>query len=460
MRQRLTLPLLLVLAAGAFGSAAPASAATYVDRDSRGGRCDDARSAATVSSTAPWCSLQRAVTATPTGQTVVVRGGSYPRLRIADAARSTPVTFRAADGERVVVAGLTLLRSSGWRFEGLVLTALSDLTTVSRLAFDRNEVALRFNGASTPSAFLVTGAREVAWTQNVVHHGHTAILSRWGGFDDITVRGNRFEDMAGDGVFVRFGRRVAIEDNRFTRVRPVSTVNPYAHTDAVQVSGASEDVRMSRNVVREGRGFIVQMGEGAERATPGLKHQRMIIDGNLFTGPDFAARIYSAPGIRMTRNTAWGTGLTQNAGFDLRNPDGANAPTTNAVVTGNVIRRLNVEGQFGFADLSSNLVEKAWLAPTGRTLNATNVLGTATFANAAAGDYRLAPGTPLAGIAGVPSLSVSASAASTVRTSQRGARSKGSRRATARARSRSSRVSTSSGTKGQLRRPGGTTRSR
>lgn len=459
MPQPRTLLLLALVALPALLGAAPANATVYVDRESRGGRCDDTRSAAGVGATQPWCSLQRAAAATPAGETVVVRGGTYPRLQILGAARGVPVTFRAAPGERVAVAGLTLQRSSGWRFEGLVLTALTDLTSVSALAFDRNEVSLRYNGASTPSAFLVTGARNVSWTNNWIHDGHTAILTRWGGLEDITIRGNNFERMAGDGVFVRFGRRVTIEDNRFTRVAAVASVNPSAHVDAVQVVGSSEDVRLLRNVVREGRGFIVQFAD-AERSTPGLQHQRMVIDGNLFTGPDFAARVYSAPGIRITRNTAWGTGLSQNAGIDLRNPDGANAPTTNAVVTNNVMRRLNVEPQFGFAALSDNLVEKATLAPTGRVLDATNLLATAQFVNAAAGDYRLASGTALAGTAGVTSPVASASASRSVRTSHKGARSIGKRRARARTRSRSAAVSTSRRTNGQRFGGAGTTRKR
>lgn len=458
MHHRLGTPLTLVLLAGALCGASPASAATYVDRESRAGRCDDARPAAAVSATEPWCSLQRAAAATPDGETVVVRGGTYPRLRIVGAARTSPVTFRAADGERVVVAGLTLQRSSGWRFEGLVLTALSDLTSVSDLAFDRNEVSLQHRGASTSSAFLVTGARHVSWTGNHIHHGHTGILTRWGGLEDITIRGNRFEHLGGDGVFVRFGRRVTIADNQFTAVAAVAAVDRFAHADAVQVVGRSEDVHLVGNVIREGRGFIIQFGP-SEAGQAGAGHLRMVVDGNLFTGPDFAVRVFSAPGIHITRNTAWGTSTSMTGGIDLRNPDGVNAPTTDAVLTNNVIRRLNVESQVSFAAFASNVVEKAALAP-GHLGGATNDLPPAPFVDAAAGDYRLAPGTPLAGVAGTAAPDGSVSAARTVRTSHKGARSQGRRRASARRRSRSSKVSTSSRTKGQRSRRGGAVRSR
>jgi hypothetical protein len=49
----------------------------WVDHDSRGGPCDDARTAAQNSMTAPWCTLAAAGNKAEPGDTVRVRGGEY-----------------------------------------------------------------------------------------------------------------------------------------------------------------------------------------------------------------------------------------------------------------------------------------------------------------------------------------------------------------------------------------------
>jgi parallel beta helix pectate lyase-like protein/di-heme oxidoreductase (putative peroxidase) len=58
---------------------APVAAArdVWVDHDSRGGPCDDARTAAQNSMTAPWCTLAAAGNKAEPGDTVRVRGGEY-----------------------------------------------------------------------------------------------------------------------------------------------------------------------------------------------------------------------------------------------------------------------------------------------------------------------------------------------------------------------------------------------
>ena len=55
----------------------------YVDKDSIGGPCNDSRPvAAAQAATTPWCSLGRAVDSAPSGSSILVRRGSYPRLTI------------------------------------------------------------------------------------------------------------------------------------------------------------------------------------------------------------------------------------------------------------------------------------------------------------------------------------------------------------------------------------------
>jgi hypothetical protein len=392
----------------ALAAPATAQAALTVDARSVGGRCDDSRAVAAVSAATPWCTLGRAAAAAPTGATVDVRAATYPRLTISGRRHTAPVAFTAAAGERPVVAGLTLTKSANWRFRGFTLIAQTDLTDVADLRFEANEVALKPLGIATQSGFLVTGARRVTWEDNHVHDGLTGILTRYGGLEDITIRGNRFERLGEDGVFVRFGKRVTIEGNAFTNVAVRADVKPTAHSDAVQVVGSSEDVRLSRNTVRGGRGFMIQFGPG-EFTQAGAAHVRTVVTGNVLLGPDFAVRAYSAPGIRVAGNTAWGTGTTATSGIDIRRGEGVNAKTTGVVLTDNVIRRLNVDSAVTFASEARNLVEQAY--PTGRSLGSGSLLGTAIFASPSTGDYRLVS-SALAGIAGVGTATSSSSSLS------------------------------------------------
>src|SRR4051812_45714736 len=96
--------------AALFAALAPVTAADnslYVDANSRGGSCADNRAPDQVTALTPWCSLSRALDATPAGRTVVVRGAKYPALTVDSRQRSALLTISAAPGERVEVAGVT-----------------------------------------------------------------------------------------------------------------------------------------------------------------------------------------------------------------------------------------------------------------------------------------------------------------------------------------------------------------
>jgi hypothetical protein len=83
----------------------------FVDGRSIGGPCSDDRSVAEASASgSPWCSLERAVAAAPSGSVVLVRGGDYPEFVVAgDGSRSEVVTFRPYGSEAVSVAGFRAL---------------------------------------------------------------------------------------------------------------------------------------------------------------------------------------------------------------------------------------------------------------------------------------------------------------------------------------------------------------
>ena len=103
-------------------------ARVYVDKDSIGGPCNDSRPvAAAQAPTTPWCSLGRAVDSAPSGSTILVRRGSYPRLTIQGERRTRFVTIRSAPRETATLNGFTATNSSYWRFQGLRFAGASNL---------------------------------------------------------------------------------------------------------------------------------------------------------------------------------------------------------------------------------------------------------------------------------------------------------------------------------------------
>jgi len=109
--------------AKAAAQARPAPVTVYVDRDSIGGPCDDGRPvAAARSAQTPWCSLARAVDVTPSGATILVRRGSYPRLTIQAERRTRFVTIRSAPNETATRARATSSSSA-------TITSTSSATT-------------------------------------------------------------------------------------------------------------------------------------------------------------------------------------------------------------------------------------------------------------------------------------------------------------------------------------------
>ena len=103
------------VAAGAESQPAPE---LVVDGASVGGTCNDLRRVEQVSKETPWCSLDRALAQAPAGSLVWVRAGSYPPAEVHRTTRSRTVTFKPHPGEKVLLGGLRVERSSGFRFEG------------------------------------------------------------------------------------------------------------------------------------------------------------------------------------------------------------------------------------------------------------------------------------------------------------------------------------------------------
>ena len=95
-----------------------ASAVLWVDLESRGGLCSDARTRAEVTAATPWCTLGAAATQVTPGDVVQVRGGTYTEIQrcyscndnsvlqiVVSGSPSEWIVFQATPGETVVISG-------------------------------------------------------------------------------------------------------------------------------------------------------------------------------------------------------------------------------------------------------------------------------------------------------------------------------------------------------------------
>ena len=345
MTLRSTIPAVLTLLL-VFVANAPADAATlYVDGGSVGGVCSDAYPVASNELSRPWCSVKRGLRAAPSGSRLEVRGGTYPPTSVAGVSRADYLTVAAHGSERPVIGGLDLRNSDRLRFENVDFAGGVRAVGSEDLQFAGGEVALRPDGPATGSGFILRGCARVRIENMFVHDGRdgVALVTASPPSTDVMIAANRFVRMGADGVHVAPGSRdVTVVGNVFQDVRQRADVDPEAHADAVQVQGPTTGVQVLANEVYDGRGFLF-MVPPRDAGRTGMANLRPVIADNVLRGPQFGIRVLSVVGARIVDNTVWGTSSSALSGVDIRDRAGRNAHTRGTVLTGNVIKRLDID---------------------------------------------------------------------------------------------------------------------
>jgi len=350
----------------------------YVDAGSRGGTCRDARTVAQAKSArTPWCSLQRAATAAPSGSTVVVRGGSYAELQIENVHRRPHVTFRPFLSEQVAVAGIGTKNTSGLRFQGLRITSYVDLGDYS------DRIQLIGNDLS-PHGIHMRRVNGVLIERNRIHdlapkssNGKCG-CGIWGqswknenGVRNVVIRRNVITDLHGDGIHFGNGRNVVIEGNTITNAIRIDD----DHVDSIQIMGTHGLVIRGNYIGNNQHGLMF-----TDKASPGV-----VIENNVIVKTSYGINAGDIPDARIVNNTFWGN----RWGAALIRDDARDAPQPDGIVfKNNIIDETRHSDGGRFAEYGYNLVE------TGPLLAPTDRRGTARFVNPERGNFRLAAGSP------------------------------------------------------------------
>jgi hypothetical protein len=352
----------------------------YVDRDSVGGACNDARGVADArASQTPWCSLERAVDAAPSGAIVLVRRGTYPRLTIQGERRTRFVTIRSAPNETATIGGFTATNSSNWRFQGLRFAGQSNL-----IFFGNDHIDMVGNDLTV--ATQVRPSHDLRFIGNTIHDlpgppgkaedgvGLWIVTGEQGPLRNVLIRGNRFSRLPNDAIFTD-ADNVTVERNVFERIH--SPDNNWAHADVFQGMGAN-NVRIRGNFARDNDSGILETI---------ARVRGWVIENNVFL------RSESWPlqldnelrDLKLVNNTFWGGGpvLLRWNDKQPRNP-------SRFVVVNNSYNRLDY-------DLRLNLLE-GWNIVSDNFLHnrfgrGTRVGVSPRFADPARDDYRLAAGS-------------------------------------------------------------------
>jgi hypothetical protein len=353
----------------------------YVDQDSIGGPCNDSRPvAAAQAATTPWCSLGRAVDSAPSGSTILVRRGSYPRLTIQGERRTRFVTIRSAPHETATLNGFTATNSSYWRFQGLRFAGASNLIFMGNDHID-------MIGNDLTVATQVRPSLNIRFIDNRVHDlpgppgrpedgvGIWVVTGEQGPIRNVLIRGNTFSRLPNDAIFTD-ADRVTVEHNEFDHIQ--SPDNNWAHADVFQGMGANF-VTIRDNFAHDNDSGILETI---------ARVRGWVIENNVFL------RSESWPlqldnelrDLKLVNNTFWGGGpvLLRWNDQQPRNP-------SRFIVVNNIFNRLDY-------DLRLNLLE-GWNIVSDNFLHnrfgrGTRVGVTPRFADPGRDDYRLAEGSP------------------------------------------------------------------
>jgi len=351
--------------------------ALYVDKDSKKGKCDDARPVAEAKSqSTPWCSAVKAVQLAPAGATVVLQEGKYPEIRATrNPEREKTVTVRGAPGGRVLVTKILAKRANNLRFEGLRVTRGVGL-------FDTENIAI-VNSEIVPAGMYIGHSKDTLVEGNDIRDGGSgdrALIAQGKssgpsdpGNENLTIRDNHFSNLSYDAIAVYTGvKNLVIEGNEIDNVIPQGKAG--LHVDAIQVTGG-DGIDIRDNFLHDStHGLLVKDAVA----------KKLKVHNNTFARIGAAAVVISnAPGARLTSNTVWDSDSGVLLGDLEQIPE-----KTSAVLEDNVFDVFRDQGDLIKSARRNIIAGGGELDSRGGLIG-----GRPKFVNPKKLDYRLAPGS-------------------------------------------------------------------
>ncbi len=198
------------------------------------------------------------------GDTILLKPGTYSAVSIANVVKPGNVTIASADlAHRAVLTDLTVKNSAGLTFSGVEFAGSRDLPfqvqSSSRIVLDKLDVHGSLNGTSHDDyrGMLIRNSNNVTVSNSHFHELTDAL----GHIDSraITFSGNSFDTIRDNGIVGGGTSNITVSNNTFTNFDHVGDVHP----DAIQfwttnTTASASDITVTGNVFSRGTGSVIQ----------------------------------------------------------------------------------------------------------------------------------------------------------------------------------------------------------
>jgi parallel beta-helix repeat protein len=255
-------------------------AAFYVDRNNRGGTCDDSNPG-TLSR--PFCTISKGLSVAQPGDTIFIRAGTYPtqRIRGKSGTASLPITLRAYPGEerRAVISGSEVGSGIALRIES------SNFLVIQALRITRAQKGI-----------FVDGCRGVTLSNNQAHEIGMEAIHVFRNSANIQIIGNEIFNLGlanpnfGEGIYVGTGGypgafNVAFPDNTHDIIVRGNHIHNdgRAAAEGINIKGETYRVTVEKNTVHHievgnGGGISIDKMATDRQWEPGRHREHVICD--------------------------------------------------------------------------------------------------------------------------------------------------------------------------------------
>jgi hypothetical protein len=345
----------------------------------------------------PVRTIDRALGLAGPNTTILVGEGSYPQVRD-QTARDAPVTVVGRGPTPPEVAGLEVYGGQRISFSGLRFTGEVRVTdhVVHKQGQRAIDVTFRDNEMVAPStsncAAVRSGAQDIAFIDNTMHDCRIGVYGAGSSAmsNGIRIEGNTIRDVIADGIQFGDWSDVVIAGNVIEGVRdPEGKI----HNDSIQFLGDSNNVVIRNNYLYDSADQVLFIQD----AIGPIDDVR--VEGNVIAGSGgYAVQSQGATNLVFTQNTVWDArfgGLLLRQGHFSQ--DGG--VPTDSIVTNNILQSYGTTGGAKAATLDNNAVRCTEVEESRPGLACTT---DPRFVDVEAGDFHLAPDSPLLAMEPVP----------------------------------------------------------